>query len=143
MKKSLSVVLVLLLLILSMSGCHSNLDLDKTVEKLKSEGLTVIADYTTADELVDLNTSMNAGIRREGKSDTIAITRAVLMLQGDDESTFCMIYECADEDQAKICADVSISTRSETSDAKIAQKGCAVILTNLEIVQQITGLDFK
>ncbi len=143
MKKVLSVTALLLTTVLMLASCSLFFDVDRCVEQLKAEGLTVGNSYTTEEEAKFATALVNSEIRLMGGEFESEVKSYTALIQGGDYSKSVQFITFAKPSQAKAYAELYVADRADGSDWRVAQGGSTVVLTNLEIAQEIVPLKFK
>lgn len=142
MKKFLRLVLALTVICLAVAGCANSFDWERNVAKLEAQGLTVERNYAEG-ELEDATALANSEICFMGGDFQVEVMRYTSMIQKGDFSHNCQFFEFATEEQAMKYAELYLSARQKDSQWKVAQRDCVVVVTNLAIAQELTGLKFQ
>ena len=146
MKKAISILIVLLLLITIFVGCNQDLDVKKLVKKLKAKGLTEGVCYVTQEECERATSLTNTEIKFMGGDFTVEIVNDISLIENGDYSKSCTFITFATEEQAKQFAELNISyfvKIGNTNNWRIAYSGCVVVLTNLEVAFELINLQFR
>lgn len=147
MKKLIIFITIISIIALTFVGCSSEIDVDKTVKKLEKRGLTVTQSVTSADELKEMSAIFNSEVAYMGGDFTVEVTKYVALIEGDDYYNQCQIVTFATEKEAMSYAELEIdfnkSTYGDNSEWKVAQSGCVVVITNLDVVFKTVKADFK
>ncbi|MBQ8290583.1 MAG: hypothetical protein IJY01_06925 [Clostridia bacterium] len=142
MKRLISIIAVLTVLTLSLAGCAEAFDLDKSIEALKAKGLVSQGVLTTEDELDEINRMMSSMIEIMGGDFTVTVTAYQSLIQDNDRTKCVEFITFSTQDEASAYANLYISANPEKRPAKIAQSGCILICTSLDIVEETVKLKF-
>ena len=142
MKKIVSFLVLLTVIVLVLAGCSAKFDVDATIEMLQNEGLSLATVYSTDRELADGTSLINSEISMMGGDFTVELTDYALMIQTGYPAKNCQFFTFATEEQAAAYAELYAASRWVGSAWKIAQRGCVVVITNLDFVQELIELEF-
>ena len=146
MKKIVSLVAILAVFAMLLVGCTAKFDMDKSIEKLKNEGLTEGMCYITEEECERATSLTNSEIAFMGGEFTVEIVKQYGLIENGDYSKSCTFITFATEEQATNFAELNIEyfAKGENSNNwRIARDGCVVVLTNLDVAMDIINLEFK
>ena len=146
MKKTISIIIVLLLIATILVGCNADFDVERTVKKLKAKGLTEGMCYITEEECECATSLTNSEIKFMGGDFTVEIVKQYDLIENGDYSKSCTFITFATEEQAANFAELNIEyfAKGENSNNwRIARDGCVVVLTNLEIAFELINLQFR
>ena len=146
MKKAVSLAMVLIVFVMLLAGCSEKFDMDKSIETLKAKGLTEGMCYITEEECERATSLTNSEIKFMGGDFTVEIVKQYDLIENGDHSKSCTFITFATEEQATNFAELNIEyfAKGENSNNwKIARSKCVVVLTNLDIAMEVTGLEFK
>lgn len=133
------------LLTLLFIGIPEKFDVDKSVESLQAQGLTDGVSYRTEDELANATELANSEITYMGGDFTVEVTAYDHLIQDGDYSKSCTLITFANKQQAKNYAELNISYFAENPDNlwKVARSGRVVVITNLEVAEEVIPLEFE
>ena len=146
MKKIVSLVAILAVFAMLLVGCAGKFDMDKSIEQLKDKGLTEGMCYITEEECERATSLTNSEIAFMGGDFTVEIVKQYDLIENGDYSKSCTFITFATEEQATNFAELNIeyfAKGQNSNNWKIARSKCVVVLTNLDIAIEVTGLEFK
>ena len=137
-------ILATLLMVL-LIGIPEKFDVDKSIESLKARGLTDGVSYQTEEELANATELANSEITYMGGDFTVEVTAYDHLIQDGDYSKSCTMITFASKKQATAYAELNMSYFAENPDNvwKVAQSGRVVVITNLEVAEEVIPLEFK
>lgn len=141
--KKLLVFAVTLVLSLTLICCAATFDVEKSIEMLQEQGLTLSTVYTTERELTDGTALANSEIKLMGGDFTVELKAYSSLIQHGAPSKNCQFFTFATQEQASAYADLYAASRRVGSAWRVAQSGCVVVITNLDLVQEQIDLEFR
>ena len=143
MKRTGYILTSLLLLIVLAVGCTAKVDINSSIETLKSNGFTVSKEFATEEELTEANEMANSEIESVEGGFSVKIKRMIALVSKDDEVISCQFIEFETVKQAKKYVELYDSMRGDDITWKIAQSGAVVVTTNSQLAQDLLDLKFK
>ena len=146
MKKIVSLVAILAVFAMLLVGCAGKFDMDKSIEKLKDQGLTEGMCYITEEECERATSLINTEIKFMGGDFTAEIVKQYSLIENGDYSKSCTFITFSTEEQATQFAELKIADFAKGENPnnwKIARDGCVVVMTNLDVAMDIINLKFK
>lgn len=145
MKKIVSIISILIIFSILITGCSKAFDMDESIKKLKELGLVEGEIYTT-EKLRDTNELANSQIEAMGGNFTVEITKQYSLVDKNDSTLACTFITFKTEEQATNFADIFVkyfSKNGNLNNWKFAHSECVVIFTNIEGVFEVIDLEFK
>ena len=146
MKKVISMAVVLLLIATIFVGCAPKIDVERLTAKLKAKGLAEGVCYVTEEECKRATSLANSEIKFMGGDFNVEIVNDISLIENGDYSKSCTFITFATEEQARQFAELNVSyfaSIGNTNNWKIAQSGCVVVLTNLQVAMDLINLQFR
>ena len=147
MKKLIIFITVISIITLSLVGCASEIDVDKTVKKLERRGLAVSQSVESDVELVEMTAVFNTEIALMGGDFEVEVKKYVALIEDNDYAKNCQIITFATEEQAEAYASLSIdyykAQFGENNEWKVAENNCTVVVANIKKVFRAVRADFN
>ena len=145
MKKLIIFITIISVIALVFVGCSSEIDVDKTVEKLERRGLTVSQRIESDEEYAEMTAVFNTEIALMGGDFEVEVVKYIALIEGDDYSKNCQIVTFANSEQAREYATLSIAYYKaqfgENSEWKVAIDDGTVVLSNIKKVFRVVKAD--
>ena len=143
MKKVLSLSLIFILILTIFVGCNETFNMDKSITKLRNQGLVVSREYKTDYQLKEATAIFNAEIKFYGGNFAIEVKRAITLEDPKEPGLNCQFIEFASAEQAEKYATFYITSRKLGNEFKIAFSDTVVVITSLDSVTKVVPLEFK
>lgn len=147
MKKLIIFITIISIIALTLVGCSSKIDVDKTVEKLEHRGLTVSQRIESDEEYAEMTAVFNTEIAIMGGDFTVEVVKYIALIEGDDYANNCQIVTFATAEQAETYANLSIdyykAEFGENTEWKVAVSDCTVVVSNIKKVFRVVKADFN
>ena len=147
MKKLIIFITIISVIALVFVGCSSEIDVDKTVEKLLRRGLTVSQKIESDEEYADMTAVFNTEIALMGGDFKVEVVKFIALIEGDDYANNCQIVTFATNEQAEAYANLSVtyykSEFGENTEWKVAHSDCTVVTSNIKKVFRVVKADFN
>lgn len=142
MKRIIALITLLSMLTLSLVGC-GRLDVEDSVKALKAKGLREGATYESDEDLELAGELFNAEIEYMGGDFTVRIDGYTSLVADIDFTKTVEFITFSSKREAEAYAELYIKSRDRYSDSRIARDGTVVIVTNLELVEDVLDVEFR
>ena len=145
MKKIVSIVTILMIFSILITGCSKAFDMNESVKELKELGL-VEGEIYNAEKLHDTNELANSQIKAMGGNFTVEIVKQYSLTDKSDSTMACNFLTFKTAEQATNFADIFVKTFAKDGNPnnwKFAHSDRVVIFTNIEGVLEVIDLEFK
>lgn len=142
MKRIIALITLVTMLTLTLVGC-GKLDVNDSVKALKAKGMREGATYKSEDDLKLADELFNAEIERMDGDFTVRVKGYTSLVANMDFTKTVEFITFSSKREAEAYAELWIKSRDKYSDTKIAQSGAVVVITNVEMVEEILEVEFK
>ena len=142
MKRIIALITLVSMLALALVGCGGH-DVEDSVKALKAKGMREGATYESDEDLELACELFNAEIEYMGGDFTVRIDGYTSLVADIDFTKTVEFITFSSKREAEAYVELYIKSRDKYSDSRIAQDGAVVIVTNLELVEEILDVEFK
>ena len=142
MKRIIALITLVSILAILLTGC-GKINVEKSVEYLKSKGMTENVTYKTAAELEYGSEFLNTEIEFWGGDFTVRLKDYTTLIADRDITKSVQFITFSSKREAQAYAELYIKSRDEYSNTKVAQSGSVVVITNLEFVIRELDVEFE
>ena len=142
MKRIIALITLVSMLTLALVGC-GRLDVEDSVKTLKAKGLREGATYESDEDLELACELFNAEIEYMGGDFTVRIDGYTSLVADIDFTKTVEFITFSSKREAEAYVELYIKSRDKYSDSRIAQDGAVVIVTNLELVEDVLDVEFR
>ena len=142
MKRIIALITLVTMLALTLVGC-GKLDVNDSVKALKAKGMREGATYKSEEDLELADELFNAEIERMDGDFTVRVKGYTSLVANMDFTKTVEFITFSSKREAEAYAELWIKSRDKYSDTKIAQSGAVVVITNVEMVEEVLDVEFK
>lgn len=142
MKRIIALITLVSMLALALVGCGGH-DVEDSVKALKAKGLREGATYESDEDLELAGELFNAEIEYMGGDFTVRIDGYTSLVADIDFTKTVEFITFSSKREAEAYVELYIKSRDKYSDSRIAQDGTVVIVTNLELVEEVLDVEFR
>ena len=142
MKRIIALIILVTMLTLTLVGC-GKIDVNDSVKALKAKGMREGATYKSEEDLELADELFNAEIERMDGDFTVRVKGYTSLVANMDFTKTVEFITFSSKREAEAYAELWIKSRDKYSDTKIAQSGAVVVITNVEMVEEILEVEFK
>ena len=142
MKRIIALITLVTMLALALVGC-GKLDVEDSIKALKAKGMREGATYKSDEDLELADELFNAEIERMDGDFTVRVKGYTSLVANMDFTKTVEFITFSSKREAEAYAELWIKSRDKYSDTKIAQSGAVVVITNVEMVEEILEVEFK
>ena len=142
MKRIIALITLVSMLALALVGCGGH-DVEDSVKALKAKGMREGATYESDEDLELAGELFNAEIEYMGGDFTVRIDGYTSLVADIDFTKTVEFITFSNRREAEAYVELYIKSRDKYSDSRIAQDGTVVIVTNLELVEDVLDVEFK
>lgn len=142
MKRIIALITLVTMIALTLVGC-GKLDVNDSVKALKAKGMREGATYKSEEDLELADELFNAEIERMDGDFTVRVKGYTSLVANMDFTKTVEFITFSSKREAEAYAELWIKSRDKYSDTKIAQSGAVVVITNVEMVEEVLDVEFK
>ena len=142
MKRIIALITLVTMLALALVGC-GKLDVEDSIKALKAKGMREGATYKSDEDLELADELFNAEIERMDGDFTVRVKGYTSLVANMDFTKTVEFITFSSKREAEAYAELWIKSRDKYSDTKIAQSGAVVVITNVEMVEEVLDVEFK